>query len=112
VDGRVAIVSVDLVGYFNSEVETIRSMIDPSAGIDYLTVSSTHQHEGPDTLGIWGPDPTTSDVDYGYLDFVDQSVAQCVSDAAASLTPARIEFATTDGAGLSLGLDLAERPLD
>jgi hypothetical protein len=104
-DGRVAIVSVDLIGYFNSEVETIRSMIDPSAEIDYLTVSSTHQHEGPDTLGIWGPDATTSGIDYGYLDFVNQSVAQCVSEAAANMKRARIKFATTDGEGLSLGID-------
>jgi hypothetical protein len=104
-DGRVAIVSVDLIGYFNAEVETIRSLVDPSAGIDYVVVSSTHQHEGPDTLGIWGPDPTTSGVDFGYLDFVNQSVADCINEAAASMQPARIKFATTDGAGLSLGID-------
>jgi hypothetical protein len=61
--GRIAIVSVDLVGYFNSEVATIRSLVDPDSGVDYITVSSTHQHEGPDTLGIWGPDPLTSGVD-------------------------------------------------
>jgi hypothetical protein len=104
-DGRVAIVSVDLVGYFNSEVETIRSLLDPAAGVDYVAVSSTHQHEGPDTLGIWGPDATTSGIDFGYLDFVNQSVADCINDAAANMEPARIKFATTDGEGLSLGLD-------
>ena len=59
-DGRVAIVSVDLIGYFNAEVETIRSLIDPEADIDYVVVSSTHQHEGPDTIGIWGPDQSSS----------------------------------------------------
>lgn len=104
-DGRVAIVSVDLIGYFNAEVETIRSLVAPEAGIDYVVVSSTHQHEGPDTLGIWGPDATTSGIDFGYLDFVNQSVADCISEAAASMQPARIKFATTDGEGLSLGLD-------
>lgn len=104
-DGRVAIVSVDLIGYFNAEVETIRSLLDPEAGIDYVAVSSTHQHEGPDTLGIWGPDATTSGIDFGYLDFVNQSVADCINEAAANMEPARIKFATTDGEGLSLGLD-------
>jgi len=84
-NGRVAIVSVDLVGYFNAEVETIRSLIDPSAGVDYVVVSSTHQHEGPDTLGIWGPDATTSGIDFGYLDFVNQSVANCINEAAANM---------------------------
>ena len=104
-DGRVAIVSVDLIGYFNAEVESIRSLIDPEAGIDYVAISSTHQHEGPDTLGIWGPDATTSGIDFGYLDFVNQSVADCINEAAANMQPARIKFATTDGEGLSLGLD-------
>ncbi|MFK7894437.1 MAG: neutral/alkaline non-lysosomal ceramidase N-terminal domain-containing protein [Myxococcota bacterium] len=104
-DGRVAIVSVDLIGYFNAEVETIRSLIDPDAGIDYVVVSSTHQHEGPDTLGIWGPDATTSGIDFGYLDFVNQSVADCINDAVDNMQPARVKYAKTDGEGLSLGLD-------
>ncbi|MEZ4289712.1 MAG: neutral/alkaline non-lysosomal ceramidase N-terminal domain-containing protein [Myxococcota bacterium] len=104
-EGRVAIVSLDLVGYFNAEIETIRSMIDPDAGIDYLVVSSTHQHEGPDTLGIWGPDATTSGTDFAYLDFVNQAVADCVNDAAATRVPARIKFDTVDSAGLSLAID-------
>ena len=104
-EGRVAIVSVDLVGYFNAEVETIRSLVDPTAEIDYVVVSSTHQHEGPDTLGIWGPDATTSGIDFGYLDFVNQSVADCINEAAANMEPARFRFETTDGEGLSLGID-------
>ena len=104
-EGRVAIVSVDLIGYFNAEVETIRSLVDPDAGIDYVVVSSTHQHEGPDTLGIWGPDATTSGIDFGYLDFVNQSVADCINEAALNMQPARVKFATTDGEGLSLGID-------
>ncbi|MHA7836022.1 MAG: neutral/alkaline non-lysosomal ceramidase N-terminal domain-containing protein [bacterium] len=104
-EGRVAIVSVDLIGYFNSEVETIRSLVDPADGVDYVVVSSTHQHEGPDTLGIWGPDATTSGIDFGYLDFVNQSVADCIHEAASNMEPARVKFATTDAAGLSLGID-------
>ena len=55
--GRVAIVALDLVGYLNGEVDTIRSLVAPESGIDYAVVHSTHQHEGPDTIGIWGPRP-------------------------------------------------------
>jgi len=103
--GRVAIVSIDVVGYFNQEVQTIRSLVDPASGIDYLTVTSTHQHEGPDTLGIWGPDALTSGVDPAYIDFVNATVADCVDEAAANLQRARIKYATTDSSGLSLGID-------
>jgi len=103
--GRVGIVSLDLVGYFNAEVQNIRSLVDPASGIDYLVVNSTHQHEGPDTLGIWGPDPLTSGTDTAYLDFVNDAVADCVDEAAANLQPGRIKFATTNSDGLSLGTD-------
>jgi hypothetical protein len=106
--GRIAIVALDLVGYLNHEIQTIRGLIDPGLGIDYLVVHSTHQHEGPDTLGIWGPDPLTSGTDPAYLDFVNQSVADCVTEAAANLQPARIKFATTNSSGLSLGFDVED----
>jgi hypothetical protein len=103
--GRIAIVALDLVGYFNNEVQTIRSLVDPASAVDYIVVNSTHQHEGPDTLGIWGPDPFTSGVDPAYLDFVNDAVASCIDEAAANMQVARVKFATTDSVGLSLGLD-------
>jgi len=103
--GRVAIVTLDVVGYFLNEIETIRAMIAPASGIEYAVVTSTHQHEGPDTLGIWGPDALTTGIDYGYLDFVNAAVADCIDEAAAGLVKARVRFATTDSIGLSLGLD-------
>jgi len=102
---RVAIVSIDVVGYFKDEIDTIRALMSPSSDIDFVLVSSTHQHEGPDTLGIWGPDPLTSGIDYGYLDFVNASVADCIDDAASNLQPALLYYATTDSAGLSAGVD-------
>ena len=108
IGGRIAIVSLDVVGYLNGEVDTIRSMIAPESAIDYAVVHSTHQHEGPDTIGIWGPDPLTSGIDFGYLDFVNASVADCIDEAASNLERARIKFATTDSVGLSLGIDVED----
>ena len=102
---RVAIVSLDVVGYFKNEIDTIRAMVSPDSEVDFVVVSSTHQHEGPDTLGIWGPDALTTGIDYGYLDFVNAAVADCIDDAASSLEPGRVYYATGDSAGLSLGLD-------
>ncbi len=103
--GRIAIVALDVVGYLNGEVDTIRSMVSPEAGVDYVVVHSTHQHEGPDTIGIWGPDDFTTGIDFAYLDFVNASVADCIEEAAANLQKGRVKFATTDSVGLSLGLD-------
>src|SRR5258706_3619203 len=102
--GRVAIVALDVIGYFRNEVEVIRKLISPASAIDYAVVASVHDHQGPDTLGLWGPDPLTTGIDYAYLDFVNAAVARCIDEAAASLRKARGRFATTTTAGLSLGL--------
>lgn len=99
---KIALVVLDVIGYFNNEIQTIRSLVDPTLAFDSITVTSTHVHEGPDTMGLWGPDELTSGVDLGYLDFVNQSVASCITEAAAALEPAEIKFATGSTIGASL----------
>jgi hypothetical protein len=100
---KVAVVTLDLIGYFYNEVQTIRA--DPALatlGFDAVMVTSTHQHEGPDTMGLWGPDETTSGADQGYLDFVNEQVVGCLLDAEAALAPAEARFATGSTVGTSL----------
>ena len=57
---KVALVSVDVVGLFLPFVESVREKLP---GFKYVLVSATHNHEGPDTLGLWGPNPLSSGVD-------------------------------------------------
>ncbi len=99
---KIALFVLDAIGYFYNEVQTIRSLVDPGLGIDSITVTSTHVHEGPDTMGLWGPDQLVSGADKGYLDFVNSSVADCIAEANAHLVPAEIKFATGSTAGTSL----------
>lgn len=106
--GRVAIVALDLVGYFVNETETIRAMVSPESGIDYAVISSTHVHEGPDTEGLWGPNQFISGIDFDYLDFVNQTVADCIDEAAANLQEARMRTVTAPTDGLSLGIALQD----
>jgi len=103
--GRVAIVSVDLIGYFKNEIDTIRGLVAPKSKIDFVLVSSTHEHEGPDTVGLWGESELSTGIDYAYLDFVNESVADCIDEAAGKLERARVFYATGNSAGLSLGTD-------
>src|SRR5580658_9368493 len=56
-DQKIAFVSVDVVGLFPATVEAVRKEL---ADFKYILVSSTHNHEGPDTLGLWGASPFTS----------------------------------------------------
>jgi hypothetical protein len=100
---KIAVVTLDLIGYFNNEIRTLRELPTVAGlGFDAIMVTSTHVHEGPDAMGLWGPDETTSGVDTGYLDFVNQTVADCVAEANANLAPAEIRFATGSTVGTSL----------
>jgi hypothetical protein len=101
-DTKIALVTLDVVGYFYNEVQTIRSLVDPALGIDHVVVTSTHNHEGPDTMGLWGETPTVSGVDIGYLDFVNDQVAACIADASAALVPAEVRHGTGDTRNTSL----------
>jgi hypothetical protein len=102
-DKKIAVVTLDVIGYFHNEVTTARNLPAVAGlGFDAIVVTSTHQHEGPDTMGLWGPDETTTGVDLGYLDFVNATIADCVADANARLEPAQIRFATGSTVGTSL----------
>lgn len=93
---KIALVCVDLVGLQYPEVLRIREELKD---FHYVMVSSTHNHEGPDVIGIWGPSPIKSGVDAKYLDQVVASCAEAVRDAEKKLTVAEAEFGTVkDGA--------------
>jgi hypothetical protein len=70
--------AVDLVGFFNANVGRVRAALK---GFDYVLVSSTHNHEGPDTLGLWGPSPFQSGVNKDYLKEVEEKIVKAVKAA-------------------------------
>jgi hypothetical protein len=86
---KIALVSVDLVGLFLEPVEKIRQGLP---GFEYICISSTHNHEGPDTLGLWGRSPLQSGVDPEYLLQVEKGVQAAVraADAARVAASGRI----------------------
>ena len=90
-DTKVAVVSVDVVGLFLPGVERIRATLP---GFAYVLVSSTHNHEGPDTLGLWGPNPLTSGIDPDYLKGVEEGVARAVRDADRAARPVTARVGT------------------
>ena len=62
-----AIVALDTVGYFNSDVLIVRDKLaDAGLDVDYLVVHATHTHEGPDTMGLWGKELFESGYDPMY----------------------------------------------
>jgi hypothetical protein len=94
-DQKIAIVSVDVVGVFLENTERIRQQLP---GYQYVLVSATHNHEGPDTMGLWGPTPLQNGIDPDYLKKLEAGCVQAVKAADAARKPAvaRIGTATDE----------------
>lgn len=90
---KVALVSVDLVGLQHPEVQAIRAKLP---GFRYVLVSSTHNHEGPDVIGIWGSWPFHRGVDDGYLQLVVERVSKLVTETADNVAPAEVGYGTAE----------------
>jgi hypothetical protein len=88
---KIAFVCLDLVGFFNPNVEHVRARLP---GFEYVLVSSTHVHEGPDTLGLWGSGPLVSGVDPEYIAFVEEQAARAVLEADRDRKPAAARIGT------------------
>jgi hypothetical protein len=90
---KVALVSVDVVGLFHASAERVRESLP---GFSYVLLSSTHNHEGPDTLGLWGPNPFKSGLDPDYLKQLEAKVVQAVKDADQSAVAATARIGTAN----------------
>jgi hypothetical protein len=88
---KLAVVSIDLIGFFHAQVERLRTHLP---GYTYVLVSSTHNHEGPDTIGLWGPNPFSSGVDPVYLKQVEGQVVRAVRQAESALQPVQAVLGT------------------
>lgn len=90
-DKKLALVSVDLVGLQYPAVQQVRAAL---VDFTYVVVASTHNHEGPDTIGLWGPSALRSGVDPEYIRLVIERVVKLVRTAESSAVPAIAEYGT------------------
>lgn len=81
---KIAMVSIDVVGFFLPNVENVRKQL---SDFSFVLVSSTHNHEGPDTLGIWGKNPLSSGLDRDYIKSVEDRIAEAVVKAEKAARP-------------------------
>jgi hypothetical protein len=87
---------VDLIGLFLDDVQRVRAKV-PEADV---VVASTHVHEGPDTMGLWGPAAGQSGLDEAYNSVVVDRVAEAAKGALAALVPATPSLAVVHSAEL------------
>jgi hypothetical protein len=96
-DEKIAFVTVDVVGLFLPSVERVREKLP---GYKYVLVSATHNHEGPDTLGLWGPTPFKSGTDPEYLKTVEAGCIDAVTAAEKNRKPAAVRIGSARDADL------------
>jgi hypothetical protein len=92
-DGKTtaAFVCVDVVGLFHEFAARVRKRLPK---LDYLCVSSTHNHEGPDTLGLWGKTPFASGIDDAYMKLLEDGIVEAVELAEKNRKPATAKIGT------------------
>lgn len=100
---RVGIVAADVVGLSHGFVESVRAAHQERLGLDYVLVHSTHNHNGPDTQGLWGSWYLSSGVDAAYMDGLRARLGEALEQAVAELKPARLEAAEIHGYDRSIG---------
>jgi hypothetical protein len=107
----VAICGVDLIGLFYPDVLKVRAEVKARAPeITHLIIGSSHDHEGPDTLGIWGPRVFVTGVNQKYLDWVEERIADAAAQAARNMRDATLTLARNDSPLLSLLQDDSRPP--
>ncbi len=94
---KIALVSLDLIGLQYPAVLKIRNAL---SGFDYVMVCSTHNHEGPDVIGVWGKSVFQRGVDEAYLKSVIDKVVELVHVADGRLTRVVADFGTAEDSSL------------
>lgn len=94
----VGMVSLDVVGWFQEEVDRIREELAlryPWVRLDGLIVAATHAHEGPDTMGLWSHyAPYAADGKYPlFQQYIRHQVVEAVAAAWAAREAAYVKFA-------------------
>lgn len=96
---KIAIVVLDAIGFGADDAIAVREAIPADLGISYAFVTSTHSHETPDLLGLWGESEFKTGLNKAYQKFVQEQATAAIIKAAQKLRPAKLRFARDmDGA--------------
>ena len=87
---RVAIVSIDAVGFIYDDAVDIRNAAKDKINCDYTIISSTHVHQGPDLIGIWGESFFKSGVNIELMNYVKRQTIAAIATAVKNLVPVKL----------------------
>jgi len=92
-DTSVGIVSLDTIGCLQHDSRAVRTEIE-SIPPDNIVIAATHQHSGPDTIGLWGPSLLESGRQPEYMAFLHERIVQALNEAVEAQAPAVLRLAT------------------
>ena len=102
-DQTLVVCAADLIGLFYDDVLKIRETVKAQAPeVTHLIVASTHDHEGPDSMGLWGPGPLQSGIDEKYMAWLRERITQAAVEAVRGMQPARLTLGRDDHPLLAL----------
>ncbi len=88
------ICGVDSIGLFWDDIDRIRKTVKDKLGHSAdVIVAALHDHQSPDTMGLWGPNPATSGINEDYNRFVIEQTAEAALAAIGNLRPATVRLA-------------------
>ncbi len=108
---RVAFVSADLYLLLQQDVDAIRELVGESAGIDFINIAPTHNHMGPDTVGMTGFEEKSvgeileavfangeiqSGINPVWFNDMMHKIAGAIETAAANMYPANLRMGKTN----------------
>jgi len=89
---RLGIVALDAIGFLHDDVISVRKRLAKEWRLDYTIVCSTHDHNAPDLVGLWGPNYLKTGVVKEYREQVIAGAAKALGDAVATLRPVQVAF--------------------
>ena len=95
-DVTIVIVYIDCIGLLAGDMDLIRQHpLLAGYDIDHIVVGATHAHDAPDTVGLWGPNATSTGREPFVLQAVYDAAAAAVKEAIDTAQPAHMTIATT-----------------
>lgn len=89
---RVAMVSLDAIGFMHDDVVDIRERIPNELNIDYTLIASTHTHESNELMGIWGENEFNSGVNPQMMEYLKNQTVEAIIKATENRRPSKLLF--------------------
>ena len=95
---KMGLLVFDLIGLGNDAVVEIQKRAKAQLQLNHVQVICTHNHQGPDVLGLWGAKPMQSGVNAEFMKNMQIAGLQALQLADESLQLSSVQFARSGGA--------------